>query len=29
MREDAPLATSHDTSMFPSRSDDVMLDEEL
>jgi hypothetical protein len=29
MREDAPLATSHDTSMFPSRLDDVMLDEEL
>jgi hypothetical protein len=29
MREDAPLATSHDTSMFPSRSDDIMLDEEL
>jgi hypothetical protein len=29
MREDAPLATSHDMSMFLSRSDDVMLDEEL
>jgi hypothetical protein len=28
-REDAPLATSHDTSMLPSRSDNVMLDEEL
>jgi hypothetical protein len=29
MREDAPPATSHDTSLFPSRSDDIMLDEEL
>jgi hypothetical protein len=25
MREDAPLATSHDTSLSPSRSDDAML----
>jgi hypothetical protein len=24
MREDAPLATSHDTSLSPSRSDDAM-----
>jgi hypothetical protein len=24
MREDAPLATSHDTSLSPSRSDDTM-----
>jgi hypothetical protein len=24
MREDAPLATSHDTSLTPSRSDDAM-----
>ena len=28
MREDAPLATSHDTSLTLSRSDDAMLDDE-
>jgi hypothetical protein len=29
MREDAPLATSHDTSLSPSRLDNAVLEEEL
>jgi hypothetical protein len=29
MREDAPLATSHNMSLSLSRSDNIMLDEEL